>query len=146
VDPSPSADRDAESAAHRAAEAEVRACLEEQGFAVVEDHEGGWGVEEPSSDAGQEDFQSAFKECQKLFPATVPPTEEEMRTQYAALLDVAACLEEIGYPQTTQPPSEEVFVADYQHLLEQGGGNLWHPYMSLPPQVIASVEDECPQP
>lgn len=79
-------------------------------------------------------------------PATVPPTEEEKRTQYAALLEVAECLEDLGYPQPTPPPSEEVFVADYQHLLKAGDGDLWHPYTSLPPQVIATVEDVCPQP
>lgn len=147
VGPSPSVDREAEALAHKRAEAEVRACFEAHGFAVVDDGEGSWGVEEPVSAAGQEDFQRAFDECVELFPETVPMSEEEVRIHFAALLDVASCLDELGYPQQAPPPSEDVFVSDYLRVQEgSGDDSLWHPYQAVPSQALADIEDVCPQP
>lgn len=120
-----------------------RACLEENGFTVSLDGEGVSSVDVPEDQ--DEVFLQIAAECRSEagWRLLGPPTPEELGLAFDARIQVADCLEGLGY-LVTDPPSRAAWI--------DSGGTMWDPYDNLIPGVSIS-EDEydrisatCPNP
>ena len=86
---------------------------------------------------------AALDECSDEHGFSDPPppqTPEQLRDNYAALLDTAECLRGEGHV-IEDPPSEEVFV--------ETAGAAWHPYTSVDVTDMDEwyrLNEVCPQP
>gem|GEM_PF-1551715 len=116
-------------------------CMAERGFDVISTPDGGSEVNPPP---GQEKAASAAGEtCAEEVRRLAPPRPldaDELRRFYELQIEVAACLERLGF-QIPEPPSFERFAES------QGGA--WIPYTFLPSMNQDEwylVNEACPQP
>jgi hypothetical protein len=119
-------------------EALVIQCLLDQGFPVVAIDGGGISYENVPPEQNH-NAELAFDACMAGLdlPPPEPPSAEFIEDLYTRLVDVEACLEDLGY-EIEDPPSLQAFIDSY----ETGP---WHPYLSLPLDAPhAELERACP--
>lgn len=125
----------------------VERCLADRGFVAVDNGTGGILIE--STPAQQGELRVAMKECSRsslgLGPGeeVPPPTEDQVRAYYEALLASAECLRGIGYG-VSEPPTFDAY-------LDEGVAS-WDPFgevlnqNQLAPAEFQQVTDDCPVP
>jgi hypothetical protein len=113
-------------------------CLREAGWNANPTFDGGWTVDVPPEHRPA--FRTAQSACEAKvgpMPAVVPLTQEQIIHRYAYLLEMRACLINLGY-EISEPPSLKEFVDTW-------ATGPWSPYLDLPTGPTPETERSCPQ-
>jgi hypothetical protein len=124
---------------------EMARCLEDEGWVVEFD---GATVEVPGVVGEQRlALAEASQRCREEVGIESPnprdASEEFIASVYAALLETASCLEDLGH-QVPDPPSLSAFTEDWTS--DEGP---WHPYQGIvvsDPADWEQLNEACPQP
>lgn len=128
-------------------------CLADLGWSARVDHLGR-GYEVMSVTAqNRESFIAAQKECEDRFgpgPAQAPLDSEQLELHYADAIAVKHCLEQQGF-SISEPPSLELFIADYESAMSGGERWPWNPWsdidaVALGRSAFEELERQCVQP
>lgn len=122
--------------------AHMISCMEDAGFEVTTDGEGGVGTDFIPTEQ-VEPYNAAEAQCVSTAPAQPPVDESMARALYKAQITTAECLEEEGI-DTGKPPSEDAWVED---LI--AGEQVWTAYERVstdPAADIPALLAICPQP
>lgn len=126
----------------------VASCLVDKGWTDVVVGADGQSIQSDSLRASQREAftrdRVACEDAAGFQPGSEAPTDDDLRAQYAALVDSAACLRDLGY-ETSDPPSVQVWVDSYR-----AGEAPWSPFTDIVPNVSPEewdrIQRACPQP
>ena len=123
-------------------------CLQERGWSVQKDEKDPSAINVPDLPDEQEalflkDAQTCYEERGLQI---AEPTDDDVVAGYYALVDLKACLGDLGYV-VPSPPSVNAYVDAFPYGEEAG----WHPYAlldwgRLTQQEQDRIREECPQP
>lgn len=132
------------------AQAGIRTCMEERGFAVENGPAGEVQYLIPEGEGGDEVLLQNLSECEQGvdLPDAPPATREELGGMYELELNRIECLKDNGF-EPAPPPSREKYIEDRQQLEQAGGGTVYDP---LDPGLleadddIMQLQEACPSP
>jgi hypothetical protein len=121
-------------------------CMSEKGWETEISWDGGLGLSGvPADQVDQVD--ADVRECRERFgydrPARIP-SQQEAEELYDALMDVAECVRERGFP-VPDPPSRQAYVEDFL----TDGYVTWHPYDTVRQNAaneLPQIAEACPAP
>lgn len=126
---------------------QVVECMNERGVPAeaIADGEGIEYQSKPGFEAASDTVYETCVEESGGEPTAAPLDEDEMSRMYRQLLGVRGCLAAAGY-ESPEPPTEEVFIAQYGSAGNDQRTILWTPYPSEGGIVNRAALEDCPTP